>query len=551
MINAMKNIAGFVLKAGGIPLLLYLFGSPEHRAETGFVPVLGYLLIVFGLSGMFLAELQLLRFGSGVNHFNAKAYRLAEVGFYARNRHPFSWFFIIYNLGIFLVMTPFNLHYAGIWLGTTVLILLHLILIQEKQLSGVLGEQYRNYQERVPLWFWRIRLEDSERVKFLPMLMWVIGRTVFRFWYRIRVTGQENIPRTKPFIIVSNHESYLDPFLFGIYVPYEIQFVTTADIFTSPLIRLILKGIGTFPMRRHRQDLKSIRTMLRMINSGQTVCIFPEGGRSFTGAPLPIVNETLKLIQKCEVPILPIHTQGAYEIWPRWAPNRRRGRFTAEIKPVIEPAAQADLEKLRTLIQSAIFQEKKSYPPVKSRQIVRGLDKFLWACSHCKARNSIQVITGSAIQCNQCGSRWEMRPDYSLNRQGSNEYSTLIDWMDDIESSIHEHPLASHTLRLDRSELPYLETPIESYQTDDGIEITDDLKLALTNKRFILRQNDLEIENWALELITVLTVDFSHGFSMGFSGIRHRFILPQQELPSKWDSYYKVLRTKLDSESTI
>lgn len=543
-LRVIRNILGLVLKLTMLPYLLaYLSESLPMLQSTPQTRIFSIILIIFGVTGMFISDLLLLRFGDGRAHLSLKATRLVNVGFYARTRHPFQWFFSLYFSGVITMYLGFTWNSLLSTLAMTILFLLTLSIVQEGFLLKAFGKRYETYRNDTPAWYWKWSIPDNLKVGFRPQLVWVFGMLVLKPWYKIKVHGTENIPYERPFLIVANHECYLDPFLFGVFVPFEIKFVTTADVFTTPLMRFLMKGTGGFPMRRHRQDLKAIRTMIRMVNSGQVVCIFPEGGRSIDGSPLPILKETLKLIQRCKVPILPLHLDGAYEIWPRWAANRRRGQVSATFNPIIEVKDQSDLSVLEAQISSRIFAPKKIFRPVNSSAITQGLDNLLWACYKCNTRNSIQVRSGRSIQCNHCDTIWDVSSDYTITDRELSKELNSIDWLSDITDTVLEHPLHLH-IEFDElhNEIFHLDSGVTRYVSDDGATLVQGLRLILSDKRMLLLQDEHLLHAWPLEGITIFTMDYFNAVSIGVGGIRHSFTLPQHEITLKWQIYFDTLK---------
>ncbi len=552
MVNGLRiirNILSSFIKLSFIPAILY--ASPEltqHTTPSTFSSITGGIFILLGLYGMMSADLLILRFGDGKLYFSRRVTKLVNVGLFAHNRHPFFWFFSVYQLGFLLVIIGFSWWILIISLSIFVFYLLILLLIQEPFLLRKLGKPYTNYKKEVPFWYWKIKLTDNLKIGFRSQAGWLIGMLIIRYWFRVKVEGLENIPDSKPFLIVSNHECYFDPFLFAIFVPYQIKFVTTADVFATPLMRFLLQGSGSFPMRRHRQDLKSIRTMIRMINKGQVVCIFPEGGRSTDGSPLPILNETLKLIQHCKVPILPVHLDGAYEIWPRWAPNRRRGKVNVSFNPLISLEDQSDLKNLEHQIKTKIFAREKVFRPVKSRFITRGMEHMLWACYSCFTRNSIEVTSGHSIRCKNCGEEWQVGDDYSLKTGEEGDPLTSIQWIKMIENDILEHPLdIALPFTLEKEEEAHVHTSILRYHSEETEVIGGGLRLTLSNQRMVLSKDQALLQSWSLANITIFTMDYFNAVSIGVGGVRHTFKLPPDEITLKWQTYFDTLKAEFET----
>lgn len=545
-LRSIRNAIGWVAKLGFVPVVIHLVPeSGFHALENSISLTLGYALILLGLLGMIHADMLILRFGDGTLHLSSKPTRLVSVSLYARNRHPFAWFHAIYQYGWLLLVFGFSWFILVMSTLLSMTTILWLQFVQDRQLMVGFGKQYEEYRQNTPLWSWKLSIPENLKVGFRPQALWIVGMTIIRRWYGIKANGLENIPHERPFIIVANHECYLDPFLFGIFIPHEIKFVTTADVFTTPLTRFLLKGTGSFPMHRHRQDLKSIRTMIRMINQGQVVCIFPEGGRSIEGAPLPILKETLKLIQRCKVPILPIHLDGAYEIWPRWAPNRRRGKVSVTFGEVIPVADQKDLSSLETHIKSKIFTTDKVFRAVRSRHMSKGMDNLLWACYKCRSRNTIQVATGSTLICDDCHSQWQIGADYSYTDLSTQQSLNSIEWIEDILADILDYPQRSDfSIEYLKGELLHLQTTIDGYEADKDFR-EKKLNLLLTNRRLLLLEAGELLFEWPLDVITIFTMDYYNAVSIGVGGVRHTFRLPAQEISLKWQTYFDVLQGRI------
>ena len=546
-LRSLRNTVGWIGKIGFLPIVIHFLPDLGIQGfENTFTLILSYACILVGLMGLLHADMLVLRFGDGNLHFSSTPTRLVDVSLYARNRHPFAWFYALYQYGILLLVFGFSPILLFVSILVSILTLLWLQVVQDRQLMIGLGKQYREYLQQTPLWSWKLSIPENLRVGFRPQALWIVGMTIIRRWYGINARGIHNIPHKRPFIIVANHECYLDPFLFGIFIPHEIKFVTTADVFTTPLTRFLLKGTGSFPMHRHKQDLKSIRTMIRMINQGQVVCIFPEGGRSTDGAPLPILKETLKLIQRCKVPILPIHLDGAYEIWPRWAPNRRHGKVSVTFGDVIPVADQQDLTSLETHIRSRIFTPDKVFRSVRSRRITTGMENLLWACYKCRSRNSIEVTTNRSITCKTCNSQWHVENNYSYLDISTKRSLNSIEWIKEISIDILDYPqISDFSIEYLSDEQLHLQSTIDGYQTAEDFR-DQQLNLLLTNQRLLLMESGKLFHQWPLDVITIFTMDYYNAVSIGVGGVRHTFKLPPEEISLKWQTYFDTLQAKMN-----
>lgn len=114
-------------------------------------------------------------------------------------------------------------------------------------------------------------------------------RSGFAFYFkRIRVSGVQNIPRKKAVLFVANHQNALiDPLLIGALTPRELNFLTRADVFDKPLIRMLLSTVNMLPIYRIKDGRNNLskneevfQKCHKILNNKGTVLIFPEGNHN-------------------------------------------------------------------------------------------------------------------------------------------------------------------------------------------------------------------------------------------------------------------------------
>lgn len=148
-------------------------------------------------------------------------------------------------------------------------------------------------------------------------------RTLWPLVGRLDAQGLEQVPDEGPFLLIANHQSYLDPILIQAVVRRPIHTMAKSTEFSNPITSPILKRLRSFPVRRFEIDPQSVRLALRHLEAGQGVGIYIEGERSWDGRLQPPRLGTIRLILKAGVPVVPCGISGAYEVWPRWSSLRR------------------------------------------------------------------------------------------------------------------------------------------------------------------------------------------------------------------------------------
>lgn len=101
---------------------------------------------------------------------------------------------------------------------------------------------------------------------------------------RLCLTGEEFVPSEGPLLVVSNHVSNADPIILELAFPRPLFFMGKSELFQNPVFRLILRRFGGFPVERGTADRAALRHALLVLEHGIALGIFPEGGRSRTGA---------------------------------------------------------------------------------------------------------------------------------------------------------------------------------------------------------------------------------------------------------------------------
>ena len=179
---------------------------------------------------------------------------------------------------------------------------------------------------------------------------------IFKLFFRLKVTGQENIPQDGPFIIVANHSSLLDPIILGVSIKPKIIFVAAAYLFKIGWLGYLLRKANSIPVQGEN-DISSLKRALKTLQRGGVLGIFPEGGVDRQKDDLPIKAGAAYLATKVGVPIVPIKIIGADKALPRGAKFiRSLNKIEVEIKKPIFCSMQIhkDKEAIKRIVESYI-----------------------------------------------------------------------------------------------------------------------------------------------------------------------------------------------------
>ena len=106
---------------------------------------------------------------------------------------------------------------------------------------------------------------------------------IYKFVFKGCLIGQENIPQTGSFIMVSNHGSLLDPPLLGHAIGRNISFMAKAELFKIPVLGFVIRACGAYPVKRGIADKNTIKTACDKLLNNNSIGIFIDGTRQEDG----------------------------------------------------------------------------------------------------------------------------------------------------------------------------------------------------------------------------------------------------------------------------
>jgi 1-acyl-sn-glycerol-3-phosphate acyltransferase len=144
-------------------------------------------------------------------------------------------------------------------------------------------------------------------------------RFMFRVFYvNINIKGVDNIPDCGPVIVISNHQSNLDPMILFNSFPRPVPFMTKKELFNIPVFSWVMRQVGNFPVKRGSVDRNAMDMARNLLESGNAICIFPEGTRSKTGEIGSFKSGVSYIWKGSGCPVfLPVTLKGSIDLLPK------------------------------------------------------------------------------------------------------------------------------------------------------------------------------------------------------------------------------------------
>ncbi len=169
--------------------------------------------------------------------------------------------------------------------------------------------------------------------------MWYRLNRAFFAWlfqrkFGFRIDGRDHEPRP-PFIVIANHTSVVDIPLVANAVRRRVAFVAKIELQQHWAVRLWIRSLGGFFVRRGKVDLAAVRTGLGILRGGGVLGIFPEGTRSPDGRLRAFEEGAAYWALKAGVPILPVAIIGSYRVLPPGAKGVRPHQVLVKVGPAL------------------------------------------------------------------------------------------------------------------------------------------------------------------------------------------------------------------------
>ena len=296
----------------------------------------------------------------------------------------------------------------------------------------------------------------------IPLVHFFFGPYV-RWKYHIRIEPfrQEG---NRPYLILMNHQTGYDQFFVSLTFRQAIYYIATEDIFSmgwvSDLIRWLVAPI---PIRKQTTDIKAVKDCIKVAREGGSICLAPEGNRTFHGRTVYMNPAIASLAKKLALPIAFFRIEGGYGIQPRWSDVVRGGTMRSFISRVMEPEEYAGMtkEQLMQVIEQELFvDEGKNTGDYTHPKNAEFLERAMYVCPFCGL--STFESHGDTIRCIKCGRQIRHLPSKELEGIGfAFPHRFVADWYDwqnayiaaaDL-SGLTQTPVWEETVRLSRVHL--------------------------------------------------------------------------------------------------
>ncbi len=295
------------------------------------------------------------------------------------------------------------------------------------------------------------------------VVIWLLTPTFglyVRWKYGIRIEPFRQQGK-RPYLIIMNHQTAFDQFFVGLTFHRPVYYLASEDLFSMGWLSNVIRWlVAPIPIKKQTMDLQAVKNCIRVAREGGTVCLAPEGNRTFHGKTVYMGSGIAGLTKKLGLPLAIFRIEGGYGVHPRWSDVVRKGKMRSYVKRIIEPEEYNALSnaELYDLIQQELYvDEAADTGEFRHKKNAEFLERAMYVCPWCGLTEL--ESSGDIIRCKKCDRQIRHWPNKTLegvncdfpHRFVGDWYQWQSDFINELDLLAHtDKPLYTETVQLSR-----------------------------------------------------------------------------------------------------
>ena len=360
-------------------------------------------------------------------------------------------------------------------------------------------------------------MKKNKHIKFRHKVVFKLLKPFFKLFFKLKyntVTYKYKLNKG-PHIILSNHLAVLDPFVLASSFTRPVYFMASEDLSSTKYSKYINWLVAPIYKAKSKSDLGAVKDCLRVVKEGGTICIFPEGNRSYDGTLCKIEESIAKMVKLLKVPLVLYNIKGSYGTDPRWAKKARRGLSYGRVKRVlsVEEIQELSNEELYNLIiKELTVPQVPTTIKYKSKASAEGLERILYICPKCGKLHEL-YSEGDYINCRACGLKVKYTENLTFETDDSDvKFKYVSDWYQYQKAYVK-------TFNMEK-EFTYKDEGVTLFTVEKGSERKEVITGTMMMNNTTLSVGDISFELSQIDNMTVLG---KHKMNMYVNGLTYQF----------------------------
>ena len=312
-----------------------------------------------------------------------------------------------------------------------------------------------------------------------------------KFWFGLyarivlgsRKKSKFRIQKGERIVVLSNHQTDLDPFFVMLSFNKMLRTLCTDNVFAGKKAAKWMTYLGAIPKRKGLADLKSTMEMLKYSSIGDPILFFPEGNRCYADFQFFISERIAKMMKSFKATIVIFNLHGGFGKMPRMgSKKKRKGKFYGEIKTILHYEDYKDMDDITlfNIIKDNLrVIDSESGELYKSKARAEYFERLFFVCPKCQSISTLHS-EGNYLRCSECGMEMEYTEDLHLKSKDVN-FTKLVEYYNYQKKFVRELDTSKMDVIFEDSGVSL--TLANPYQ--DKSKLEEESKLQLTNTELI------------------------------------------------------------------
>ena len=326
-----------------------------------------------------------------------------------------------------------------------------------------------------------------------------------RIRYRIKIDAFKE-QGDRQYLILLNHTTPFDQFFVGLSFKGPIYYLATEDIFSKGFVSKIIKYlVAPIPIKKQTNDVAAVLNCLRVAREGGTLCIAPEGNRTYSGKT-EYMNPTIaQLAKRLRLPIALYRIEGGYGTHPRWSDVVRKGKMHSYVSRVIEPEEYKLMtdDELNEVIREGLYvNDARADTKFIHKRRAEYLERAVYVCPFCGLAEF--ESDKARIRCKRCNRVVEYGETTELSGVGFEfPFKFVNDWYNYQQDFVNSLDLSS-----------YFESAIFEDVADfsevivykNKVLLKKDARISLFGNRIVINDGESDEMRFDFDKVTAVSV---------------------------------------------
>ena len=135
--------------------------------------------------------------------------------------------------------------------------------------------------------------------------------------FRIKVVGEDNLPKDSSCMVCANHKSNWDPVILIISLKRKVHFLAKSELFKFKPLGAILKCAGVIPLKRGYADVGAIKTAMEILKCEKVLGMFPTGTRTKNVSDAKPKSGAALIASRMGTKVVPLYIDATYRIFSK------------------------------------------------------------------------------------------------------------------------------------------------------------------------------------------------------------------------------------------